>query len=127
MRDAFLTERDAHFVRDAGFARDARLRRVCGTHRIAYHSVAASLITSRQRYIIENNLNKTVEGFQYCKSYFYEEDETKLPAKIRVYYNRKNPKIMYREGAVRDGVIISVASIILSTILLFAVVAPYIW
>ena len=69
----------------------------------------------------------TVEGFQYCKSYFYEEDETKLPAKIRVYYNRKHPKIMYREGAVRDGVIISLASIILSTILLFAVVAPYIW
>ena len=32
LSDAFLTERDAHFVRDAGFARDARLRRVCGTH-----------------------------------------------------------------------------------------------
>ena len=69
----------------------------------------------------------TVEGFQYCKSYFYEEDETKLPAKIRVYYNRKNPKIMYREGAVRDGVIISVASIILGMLFLFAVVASYIW
>ena len=68
-----------------------------------------------------------VEGFQYCKSYFYEEDETKLPAKIRVYYNRKNPKIMYREGAVRDGVIVSVVSIILSAIFLFTVVVSYIW
>ena len=69
----------------------------------------------------------TVEGISYCKSYFYEEDETKLPSKISVYYNKKNPKIMYREGAVRDGVIISAASIVLSTIFLFAVVASYIW
>ena len=69
----------------------------------------------------------TVEGFQYCKSYFNEDDGAKLPSKIRIHYSKKNPKIMYREGAVRDGVIISVASIILSTILLFAVVAPYIW
>ena len=28
LRDAFLSEHDAHFVRDAGFARDARLQRV---------------------------------------------------------------------------------------------------
>ena len=31
MRDAFLAERDAHFVRDADFVCDARLRRVKGT------------------------------------------------------------------------------------------------
>ena len=31
-----------------GFACDARLRRVCGTHRITYHSAAASLITYLQ-------------------------------------------------------------------------------
>ena len=45
LRDAFLAERDAHCVRDADFVCDARLRRVCGTHRITYHSVAASLLT----------------------------------------------------------------------------------
>ena len=67
----------------------------------------------------------TVESIQYCKSYFYAEDETKLPPKIRVYYNKKNPKIMYREGAVRDGVIVSVASFILGALFLFAVVASY--
>ena len=69
----------------------------------------------------------TVEGIQYCKSYFHEDDETKLPTKIRIHYNRKSPKIMYREGAVRDGVLISVATIVLGTIILFAVVASYIW
>ena len=52
MRDAFLAERDAHCVRDAGFARDARLRRMCGTHRITYHSAAASLITYLQNKLI---------------------------------------------------------------------------
>ena len=52
MRDAFLAERDAHCVCDAGFARDARLRRVCGTHRITYHSKAASLITCLQNNLI---------------------------------------------------------------------------
>ena len=49
LRDAFLAERDAHCVRDADFVCDARLRRVCGTHRITYHSAAASLITYLQR------------------------------------------------------------------------------
>ena len=69
----------------------------------------------------------TVEGIQYCKSYFYEDDEEKLPSKIRIYYSRENPKIMYREGEARDGVIISVASIILGTIFFFSLVASYIW
>jgi len=50
LSDAFLAERDAHCVRDAGFARDARLRRVCGTHRITYHSEATSRITYLQTY-----------------------------------------------------------------------------
>ena len=52
LRDAFLTERDAHCVRDAGFTRDARLRRVGRTHRITYHSEAASLITYLQDNLI---------------------------------------------------------------------------
>ena len=68
----------------------------------------------------------TVEGTQYCKSYFNEDDGAKLPSKIRIHYSKKNPKIMYRDGAVRDGVMISVASIILGTLLLFAVVVSYI-
>ena len=38
-------ERDSHYVRDADFVCDARLRRVSRTHRITYHSAAASLIT----------------------------------------------------------------------------------
>mgnify|MGYP006923249697 CR=1 FL=1 len=46
------SEREAHCVRDAVFTRDARLRRVSGTHRIAYHSVAASLITYLQNIVI---------------------------------------------------------------------------
>ena len=68
----------------------------------------------------------TVEGIPYCKSYFHEDNEAKLPTKTRIYYNRKNPKMMYREGALRDGVIVSVASIILGALLLFALVASYI-
>ena len=68
----------------------------------------------------------TVEGIQYCKSFFHEDDEEKLPSKIKIYYSRENPKIMYREGAVREGLIISVASIILATLFLFAIIAPYI-
>ena len=68
----------------------------------------------------------TVEGIQYCKSYFYEDDAAKLPSKIRIHYNRKNPKTMYRDGEVRDGVIVSVASIILGTLFLLLVVASYI-
>ena len=68
----------------------------------------------------------TVEGTQYCKSYFNEDDAAKLPSQIRIHYSKKKPKIMYREGAVRDGVVISVASIILATLFLLAVVASYI-
>ena len=68
----------------------------------------------------------TVEGTQYCKSYFNEDDAAKLPSQIRIHYSKKNPKIMYWEGAVRDGVVISVASIILATLFLLAVVASYI-
>ena len=49
LRDAFLSERDTHCVRDADFVCDARHWRVCGTHRITYHSAAASLITYLQR------------------------------------------------------------------------------
>ena len=68
----------------------------------------------------------TVEGIQYSKSYFHEDDGAKLPSKVRIHYSKNNPRIMYREGAVRDGVIVSVASIILGSLLLFAVVASYI-
>lgn len=68
----------------------------------------------------------TVEGIQYCKSYFYEDDAAKLPSKIRIHYNRKNPKTMYRDGEARDGVIVSVASIILGTLFLLLLVASYI-
>ena len=52
LSDAFLSERDAHCVRDPGFACGARLRRVCGTHRITYHSEAATLITYLQNKLI---------------------------------------------------------------------------
>ena len=68
----------------------------------------------------------TVEGIQYSKSYFHEDDGAKLPSKVRIHYSKNNPRIMYREGAVRDGVIISVASIVLGALLLLAVVASYI-
>ena len=52
LRDAFLTERDAHCVRDAGFARDARRHARERTHRITYHGVASSLITYLQNNLI---------------------------------------------------------------------------
>ena len=58
LSDAFLAERDAHCVRDAGLACDARLRRVSGTHRITYHSAAASLITYLQNGLICDILQK---------------------------------------------------------------------
>ena len=48
MSDAFLAEHDVHFVRDADFVSDVRRPRVIGTHRITYHSVAASPITYLQ-------------------------------------------------------------------------------
>ena len=68
----------------------------------------------------------TVEEIRYSKSYFHEDDGAKLPSKVRIHYSKNNPRIMYREGAVRDGVIVSVASIILGTLFLFAVVVSYI-
>ena len=69
----------------------------------------------------------TVDGVRYRKSYFHEDDEEELPSKIRIYYNRNNPQIMYREGEVRDGVFTSVLTIILGSILLFALIASYLW
>ena len=41
-----------HFVRDADCVCDARLRRVRRTHRITYHSEAATLITYLQNKLI---------------------------------------------------------------------------
>ena len=69
----------------------------------------------------------TVEGIEFCKSYFEENDAEELPSKIKIYYNRKDPKLMYQEGAARDGVIYSVESIILGFLLLFALFVTYIW
>ena len=68
----------------------------------------------------------TVGETPYCKSYFHEDDEEQLPSKINIYYMQKNPKITYREGAIPAGVIISVASIILSALFLFVVLVSYI-
>ena len=62
LRDAFLAERDAHCVRGADFVCDARLRRVCGTHRITYHSAAASLIT----YLQINQINDIFIESEVC-------------------------------------------------------------
>ena len=59
MSDAFLTERDAHFMRDAGFTRDARLRRVNGTQRNTYHSEATSLITYLQTILLCDIISKS--------------------------------------------------------------------
>ena len=49
LSDAFLAERDAHFVRDVDLRSVMHaVTRVGGTHRITYHSEAASLITYLQ-------------------------------------------------------------------------------
>lgn len=68
----------------------------------------------------------TVDGVPYCKSYFYEDDEEHLLSKVKIHYNRKNPKLMYREGAIREGVLISVFTIFIGTFFLAALVASYI-
>lgn len=69
----------------------------------------------------------TVEGISYCKSYFHEDNKAKLPSKTKIYYNRKNPKMMYREGKARDGVVVSVVLLLLGVFFLLAVVSSYIW
>ena len=69
----------------------------------------------------------TVDGIPYCKSYFHEDNEAKLPTKTRIYYNRKNPKMMYREGKARDGAVVSVVLLLLGAFFLLAVVSSYIW
>ena len=73
LSDAFLAERDAHFVRDVGFACDARLRRVGRTHRITYHSAAASLITYLQTIllcdiILKNSVKESIISNQIGRS-----------------------------------------------------------
>ena len=69
----------------------------------------------------------TVDGKQYCKSYFFGEDESEPPYRIKMYYNTKNPKMAFREGEAREGVIISIATIILGALCLFASIASFIW
>ena len=66
MRDAFLAECDAHCVRDADDLCDARLRRVGGTHRITYHSEAATLITYLQNKLIRGIILKK-RGVYYVR------------------------------------------------------------
>lgn len=64
-----------------------------------------------------------VEGVPYCKSYFYEDDKkdkSKLPTAIKMYYNKKKPTMVFREGETRDGVILSVVLLILGVPLLVA-------
>ena len=69
----------------------------------------------------------TVEGTQYCKSFFGEDDDDELPSEIKVHYNRKNPKMMYFDGAVRSGVLGSAVAIALASLFLFLIVASYVW
>ena len=69
----------------------------------------------------------TVEGIKYCKSYFSKDDGDELPSKIIMHYNIKNPKMVFQDGEVRDGVLISIVFIFFSLFMLFALVATYIW
>lgn len=59
--DAFLAECDAHCVRDADIVCDVRFG-ACGTHRITYHSAAASLITCLQI----NRICDTISKSEVC-------------------------------------------------------------
>ena len=88
LSDAFLSERDAHCVRDAGFARDARLRRVNGTHRITYHSVATSLITYLQTILLCDIISKN----EVCIMSESKLRELSMEFSVNIIESVKNPK-----------------------------------
>ena len=71
LRNAFLAERDVHFVGDVGFASDARLRRVGRTQFITYHSEAASLITSLKWFYSEAACSKYFGILRLEPSFFF--------------------------------------------------------
>ena len=58
LSDAFLAERDVHCVRDVDIWSVMHAFGACGTHRITYHSAAASLITCLQNIVIYDTIIK---------------------------------------------------------------------